>query len=121
MAQEGMRLSDGTHFRGKNDLNAFMPDDAHQNRVYLLVNHEETPGGASMLTMERDDQGWQLIESRSVDFNIAETGDDKQVAPADQDGRVWRLDLTRNTMTVFVQGDPSIPNAAEIDRFLSRL
>jgi secreted PhoX family phosphatase len=23
-----------------------------------------------MLTLERDDQGWQLIESRSVDFNV---------------------------------------------------
>jgi secreted PhoX family phosphatase len=49
------------------------------------------------------------IEYNSTDglVYIAETGDDKQVAPADQDGRVRRLDLTRNTMTVFVQGDPS--------------
>jgi secreted PhoX family phosphatase len=47
MAQKGMRLSDGTHFRGKNDLNAFVPDGAHPNRVYLLVNHEEAPGGAA--------------------------------------------------------------------------
>jgi secreted PhoX family phosphatase len=49
------------------------------------------------------------IEYNPVDgmVYIAETGDEKQAALADQVGRVWRLDLTGNRMTVFIQGDPS--------------
>jgi secreted PhoX family phosphatase len=72
MAYEGMPLSGGGHFGGRNDLNAFVPAPSQACSTsrcgWLLVSHETAPGGASVLLLARDDDGWQVQGGAAVDF-----------------------------------------------------
>lgn len=66
MIQEGARLNDEKHFLPFNDLNAFVSID--DSRAYLVTSHEQAPGGASVFLLLKDEFGWQIMNSRAVNF-----------------------------------------------------
>ena len=55
---------------GNHDFTAFVPVDGSSENGYLSVNHENTPGGVSMiqLSFNQETKLWELNTSQPVDF-----------------------------------------------------
>ena len=62
-------LGDGT-VPGNHDFTAYVPVEGSSTLGHLSINHENTPGGVSMLGMHFDSTArlWQIDSSRAVDF-----------------------------------------------------
>lgn len=56
---------------GNNDFTGYVPINGSSREGYLSINHENTPGGVSMLTMHFDSTTnlWAVDSSHAVDFS----------------------------------------------------
>lgn len=55
---------------GNHDFTAYVPTDGSSERGHLSINHENTPGGVSMVDLHYDSLSrlWQIDNSQAVDF-----------------------------------------------------
>ncbi len=60
----------GGNVPGNHDFTGYVPIDGSSERGYLSINHENTPGGVSMLGMhyDADSHLWVVDSSQAVDF-----------------------------------------------------
>ncbi|MFT6814281.1 MAG: secreted PhoX family phosphatase [Sphingobacteriales bacterium] len=64
----------GGNVPGNNDFTGFIPIKGSSTMGYVSVNHENSPGGVSIVDVEYNSELelWELIKSRAVDFSKAE-------------------------------------------------
>ncbi|KOS04896.1 hypothetical protein AM493_01705 [Flavobacterium akiainvivens] len=74
--KEGSNYTEGTNtVPGNHDYTAYVPVEGSSETGYLSVNHENNPGGVSMLNIHLDEENnslWVIDQSRQVDLYNAD-------------------------------------------------
>lgn len=66
LISEGQPLSDGHSFAANNDMLAFV---VTPKQTYLAINHENRPGGMSVLELAYKANAWEITAGKQIDFS----------------------------------------------------